>query len=252
MIDLTPVLRFAVLVVRPGALISFSPIFGGTFAPVQVKVGLTVLTALALLPTTTMPAVGDALPLAIVIAREVAIGFALSLAIRVMAGGAEFAGQLAGFQLGLSYGATVDPQSGVRNPLLSVLYGNIAMVTFLMIGGHHAFLRALHHSYVDLPIGIGSVDASLPQTVSEMLGTVFQLGARLAAPIVIVLVFLEIAMALVARVTPMLNLMAVGAPLRLIVGLLILPVVAPAVVGLVSGSSDAIMRLAVRAAEGFR
>lgn len=251
MIPLTPVMRFALLIVRPGALIAFAPAFGGLYAPALVKIGLTVFLALALLPSTPVPAVGDALPIAIIVAREVAIGFALALAIRALVGGAELAGHLAGYQMGLSYGATVDPQSGVRNPLLTVLYGNLANVTFLLVGGHHAFLRALHQSFVDLPVGAGHIDASLPETVAAMLAVVFQLGLRLAMPIVVVLVLVEIAMALVARSAPALNLMAVGAPIRLIVGLLILPLVMSLIVGLVSGSSDSIARLAVRAAGAF-
>jgi flagellar biosynthesis protein FliR len=140
----------------------------------------------------------------------------------------------------------------VRNPLLSALYGNLALVTFLMIGGHHAFLRALHQSYVDLPIGAGGIDASLPQTVADMLAVVFVLGARLAAPVVVVLVVSEIAMALMARAAPALNLMAVGAPVRLLIGLAILPLVVPAVVGLISGTSGSIVQVALRAAGAFR
>jgi flagellar biosynthetic protein FliR len=196
--------------------------------------------------------VGEALPLAMVVAREVALGFALALGIRVMVAGAELGGHLAGFQMGLSYGATVDPQSGVRNPLLAALYGNLALVTFLMIGGHHAFLRALHQSYVDLPVGAGGIDGSLPQTVADMLAVVFVLGARLAAPVVVVLVVSEIAMALMARAAPALNLMAVGAPVRLLIGLAILPLVVPAVVGLISGASGSIVQVALRAAGAFR
>jgi flagellar biosynthetic protein FliR len=251
-IDLTPVMRFALLLVRPGALIVFAPAFGGTYAPAQAKIGLTVLIAFGLMPTTPMPTVGEALPLAMVVAREVALGFALALGIRVMVAGAELGGHLAGFQMGLSYGATIDPQSGVRNPLLATLYGNLALVTFFMIGGHHAFLRALHQSYVDLPVGAGGIDASLPQTVADMLAVVFVLGARLAAPVVVVLVVGEIAMALMARAAPALNLMAVGAPARLLIGLAILPLVVPAVVGLISGASGSIVQVALRAAGAFR
>ena len=252
MINLTPVMRLALLLVRPGALLTFAPAFGGSYAPAQIKIGLTVFIAIALLPTTPLPAVGDPLPLALVVAREVAIGFALALALRALVAGAELAGHLAGYQLGLSYGATVDPQSGVRNPLLTVLYGNLAIVTFLLVGGHHAFLRALHQSFVDLPVGLGRIDGSLPETVATMLAVVFQLGLRLAMPVVVVLTLAEVAMALVARAAPALNLMAVGAPLRLIVGLLILPLGVSAVVALVSGASDSIVHLALRAAGAFR
>src|SRR5205085_10321586 len=107
------------------------------------------------------------------IAREMAIGLALSLATRDLMAAAEMGGHLAGFQMGLSYAATIDPASGVRNNVLSTLYSNVAMVTFLLTNTHHAFLRALRDSYDRLPIGVGQIGASLPQAITGMLGLVF-------------------------------------------------------------------------------
>jgi flagellar biosynthetic protein FliR len=231
---------------------AFAPGFGQAYAPSKVKAGIAVFIALALMPSTVLPAIGEPLPLVLVAAREVAIGFALGLSIRILMAGAEFAGHLIGSQMGLSYGATVDPQSGVRNPLLSVLFGNIAVLTFLMIDGHHAFLRALKQSYRDLPVGFGGVDASLPETAGRMLGLVFTLGARLAAPVVFVLLIVEIAMALLARSAPSLNLMAAGAPVRLFVGLLVMVVMLPAIPNLIAGLSATVLRLAVQATAAFR
>lgn len=190
--------------------------------------------------------------LAGVVAREAAIGLALALAIRALVAAAELAGQLAGFQMGLSYSATVDPQSGVRNNLLAALYGNIAMVTFLLTNAHHAFLRALGASYDSLPIGGGQVGGSLPRVVIELLALVFTVGARLAAPLVVVLVVTEVALALIARSAPALNLMAVGVPVRLLIGLVLLGLVAPASAGVLSGLSSAVLQAGVRAADVFR
>jgi len=251
-IDLTPFMGIGLLLVRPGTLILAAPGFGGAYAPAQVKIGLTLLLAIVLLPTVTMPAVGSAVGLAIVVTREMAIGLALGMSIRAMVAAAELAGQLAGFQMGLSYSAIVDPQSGVRNNLLSALYGNIAVVTFLVMNAHHAFLRALSDSYQSLPIGVGHIGGSLPEAVMGLLGLVFIFGARLAAPLVLVLVITEIALALISRSAPALNLMAVGAPVRIIVGLILLGFVAPAAVGVLSGISGTVLQAGVRAAEAFR
>jgi flagellar biosynthesis protein FliR len=251
-IDLTPFMGLGLLLVRPGTLILTAPGFGGAYAPPQVKIGLTVLLAFVLLPTTTMPAVGSAVGLAVIVTREMAIGLALGMAIRALVAAAELAGQLAGFQMGLSYSAIVDPQSGVRNNLLSALYGNIAVVTFLVMNAHHAFLRALRDSYDSLPMGAGHIGGSLPEAVIGLLGLVFTFGARLAAPLVLVLVITEIALALVARSAPSLNLMAIGAPIRLMVGLILLGFVAPAAVGVLSGFSGTVVQAGVRAAEAFR
>jgi len=251
-IDLAPLMRLGILVVRPGMLVAMSPAFGGAFAPVRVKTGLVVLIAIALAPSAAVPLLIDPLPIALVLAREAAIGLALALALRVLIAGAEAAGSLIGFQMHLSYGATIDPQSGVRNPVLSVMYSNIALMTFFSIDGHHAFLRALRQSYADLPVGAGHIGASLPGDVARMLGFVFTLGLRLAAPVVIVLLLMETALALLARSAPALNPMGVGAPVRLIVGFLVLAVVVPTVAGLVAGTAGSIVQMATHAAQAFR
>lgn len=252
MSDLAPLMRLGLLLARPGMLFVASPGFGAGYAPAPLKIGLTVFVAMAMVPAVPVPAVDAPLTVLLVIARELVIGFSFALAIRVLIGGAELAGHLAGFQMGLAYGATVDPQNGVRNPLLVVLYGNIGMLTFLMIDGHHAFLRALRQSYVDLPVGVGGLDGSLPDVVAQLLGILFVVGARLAAPIIVVLVLVEIALALVARSAPMLNLMVVGPSVRLVAGLLVLAVVVPSVASLVTGVSGSLLQLAVRAAAVFR
>jgi flagellar biosynthesis protein FliR len=251
-IDVAPLARFGVLLVRPGLLIVAAPAFGGTYAPAQVKIGLTVLIALAIAPTVPVPPPGPAIALSVVVLREAAIGVALALAIRALVAGAELAGQLTGYQMGLSYSATVDPQSGVRNTLIATLYSNLTLFTFFLLNAHHAFLRAVARSYATLPIGIGSVDGSMPQVVVHMLGLVFTLGARLAAPVVAVNLIAELALGLLARSAPSLNLMAVSPSVRAIVGLLVLGAVVPSLFGVVGGLSDAVLQLGIEAARAFR
>lgn len=252
MIDFTPFLGIGLLLVRPGALILGAPTFGGTYAPPQVRIGLTLFIALMLLPTTPVPAAPTTVGLVAIVARETAIGLSLAMAIRVLIGAAEFAGHLAGTQMGLAYSATVDPASGVRNTTVAILYSNIAVVTFFAVNAHHVFLRALGESYAQIPIGPGQIAASLPQAVMAMLGLVFTFAVRLAAPFIVVLAIVELAMALVARSAPALNLMLLGAPMRVIIGLILLGLAAPAAVGVLSGMSGAILQLGVRTAEAFR
>jgi flagellar biosynthesis protein FliR len=251
-IDLTPFFGIGLLLVRPGALILAAPTLGGTYAPAQVKIGLTVFIAILLLPTTEVPAVPSAMGMAAVVARETAIGLAFALAIRVLVTAAEFAGHLAGSQMGLSYAATVDPSSGARHTSIATLYGNITMVVFLATNAHHVFLRALGDSYVRLPISAGQIGPSLPDAVTSLLGLTFTMAVRLAAPFIIVLAIVEVAMALVTKAAPALNLIVLGAPVRVLVGLVIIGLVVPAVVGIVGGMSTNVAQLGIRAAEAFR
>jgi flagellar biosynthetic protein FliR len=185
-------------------------------------------------------------------ARELAIGLALAFAIRVLVVAAEFAGQFMGYQIGLSLGSLIDPQTGVRNTTLALLYANVAVVVCLSTNAHHMLLRALADSYAALPIGLGGVDASLAGSVARLLGLVFVLGVRIAAPVVIVMLLVEVALALLARVAPSLNVMTAGAPVRIAVGLIVVAATVSVVPLIVTRSLPVVLDAAAAMAGAFR
>lgn len=252
MIDALPLVHVGLLLVRPGMLLLVAPVFSGLHAPAHVTIGLTMLLALAVLPTVQVAVPSGSVAITLVVAREAAIGLALGLALKAFVAAIELAGHLSGFQLGLSYSAIVDPQSGVRNNLVAVLYVNVALVTFLLVNGHHVFLRALVTSYERMPLGAGGVHGSLGASVAQHLGLIFSLGSQLAAPLVLVLVVVELAMAIASKTAPMFNLMVIGGPVRLLVGLLLLGLTVPAVSRVAIGAASSVMELGRRSAEAFR
>jgi flagellar biosynthesis protein FliR len=246
--DLEPIARLGLLLVRPGVLIATSPVFGGTFAPAPVRVGVIVLITLALAPTVPLPATVGGAGMAIVAIRETLIGLALTFSIRIIVAGAEFAGHLAGFQIGFSYASLVDPQSGARNSVMSALYANMTLLIFLAINGHHQMLHALSASYTALPPGGLIVGGDLASLVARTLTQIFVIGLRMSLPVVLVLIVTELSLGLVARVAPQLNVMASGAPVRLLVGLFILGATLAVVPDVVLGAVEPALRLASRMA----
>lgn len=244
--------QLGLLVARPGALIAGAPAFGGAYAPAPVKMGLAIVVAVLLVPAVPPAAVASLAGLTLAVLREVAIGLLMALALRAVLAGAELGGHLTGSQLMLSYGSVVDPQGGVRNNLVAALYGNLALLTFLGMNGHHMLLRTLATSYETLPIGAGGLGPSLGATVVQLLGTVFVLGVRLAAPIVVVMLLVEVGTALMARVAPTLNLMAVVPPVRVAVGLVAMAAVVPFLPGIIRAAVAGLGDFALRAAGAFR
>jgi len=244
--------RFGLLLLRPGMLVVASPPFGAAYAPMPVRVGLTLLLTLALTPVVATPTAFGLIDLVVVVARELAIGLALALGIRALVAGAELAGHLSGYQLGFSYGSLVDPQSGVRNSMFAVLYANLALITFFGTNGHHALIRAMAASYSQIPIGPGHIDRSIVGAVTGMLGVVFILGVRLAMPLILVLLVVEVALGLITRAAPGINLMVVSQPLRILLGLLVIASIigmAPALIGRFITPS---IELGMRGALAFR
>jgi flagellar biosynthetic protein FliR len=250
--SLTSIAAIAVLIVRPGMLIVATPLLGALQTPPIMRVGLTLILALVMAPIVAVPADLTTTGLVVVILREMAIGLSLALAIRVLVGGAEFAGHYAGYQIGLSMGSLIDPQTGVRNNILAILYSQLAIVMLLATNAHHGLLRALADSYAALPIGAGGIGPALGTQVARMLGLVFVLGIRLAVPVVIVLVLVELALGLVSRLAPALNVMIAGAPIRMLVGLLVLAAALGTLPSLLARYLPSAFDLAAETAQSFR
>ena len=239
--DLSPVLRVALLLVRPGMVVMLAPGLGGKQIPAMVKIALTVMIALALAPSVTLPADVQRSGLVLVILKEAAVGLSLAFAIQALIAGVELAGHLASYQIGFSYAATVDPVSGVRNTLLVSLYSMLAVLAFLGVNGHHALLRALAESYAAVPIGAIQVSPTLVTAVRDLLAMVFVVGVRLAAPVLIVLLIVELVIGLISRAAPSLSFMVIGYPVRIVIGL----VLVGALIGTVPGVTISMLEKAV-------
>lgn len=250
--DLSVVVRFALLLLRPGMVVMLSPGLGGRQIPPMVKIGVTVLIALGLLPAVVIPGTVDASGLVPVIVHELAVGLSIAFAVQVLIGGAEFAGHLSSYQIGFSYGATIDPASGVRSTVLVSLYGTLATLAFLGVNGHHAVLRALVASYQRIPIRAGGPDESLVAAVRDLLGMVFVVGVRLAAPVLIVLLIVELAVGLISRAAPSITFQVIGYPLRIVIGLLVVAALVNTVPAVTASLIESVLLLAGRTAAAFR
>jgi flagellar biosynthesis protein FliR len=252
--DLAVLERIGILVVRPGALLMATPVFGAAFAPPLVRVGLLLIITLALAPMIALPADLGQVSTTLIAGRELLIGLALSLSVRVLVAAAELAGHLSGFQIGFAYSSLVDPQSGARNGVLSALYANLVVMVFLIINGHHQLLQALAASYNALPVGAGTWagTSELAPLVARTLGTVFVIGIRIAAPVVLVLFIVEVTLGLLSRVAPQLNISVNAAPLRLFTGLAVLGATLAVVPDVIHTSVAPAFQLAARIAAALR
>lgn len=248
--DVVPFVRMGILMIRPGALVMTAPLFGGQTVPMQVRIGLTLLLALVLAPVVQLPETAPSLT--VLVARELVIGLSIALAIRIVVSAAELAGYLAGFQAGFSIAAIIDPQRGVRNNMIASLYGTLAVFTFFMIDGHHSVLRALADSYTVLPIGVGAIDQGLVAAVMGALGLIFRVGLQLAVPVVVALLVVELALGLIARTAPAMNLMVIGFPIRALAGLVALAVAVTVIPSLVRSALLPALEIATQTALAFR
>jgi flagellar biosynthesis protein FliR len=250
--ELSALVHLGLLLVRVTTLVVTTPILGGVFAPAPVKIGLSLLLVLVLYPVIPVPVSLAATGVPLVAAHEFLVGFALAMSIRVLLAATELGGYLVGFQLGFAYAGIVDPQSGVRNNVLASLYSSLAALTLIGLNAHHALLRAMVRSYDVIPLGTGALHESIAASVTSLLGLVFYVGVQLAAPVVIVLVVVEVLLGIITRAAPSLNLMVVGAPIRSILGLLTLIAAVQVVPSIVGPLATRALEMALHLASGLR
>jgi flagellar biosynthetic protein FliR len=208
--------------VRIGACLMVAPLFGARFVPARSRLVLAVaLTALVvpLLPAPTIaPFSGAGF---VVVAQQLLIGVAMGFALQVVFDSLGLAGQLLANSMGLSFAFNVDPLRGSSTAALGQLYIILATLTFLALGGHLALIELLVASLHTLPVGTTGLGAEGLWALVNWGGTLFSGAIMIALPGVTALMIVNLAFGVVSRAAPSLNLFAVGFPISLVVGLLV-------------------------------
>jgi len=227
--------------VRLGVVLVATPILSTLGLPRRVR--LLVVLALAATLTAGMGtdvswAQRDPAALVLAVVNEVLLGSVLAFAVLAAFAAVQFAGRIMDIQLGFGVAGMIDPATRNHAPLLGTILNLAALLTFFLVGGHRLILRGLAFSFerVAPGAGLGSVPAA---AVIEQFGTVFLYGLVLASPVMTVVLLVDMAMAMMARTLPQLNVFIVGLPLKILVGLTVLAIsvglIAPALESLFAG-----------------
>jgi len=215
---------FLLVFFRLTGIFIFGPVFGSSVLPVRVKVMLALVLAFCVYPIIP-PQVPIELgwgAMAAAIATELLVGLIIGYGASLPLIAMQVGGLMMGHQLGLGLAQVFNPEFNEQTEVLSQFLFLMALAAFLLLNGHHAMLMALVNSFDSVPLGGYVPDGGLVFTITGMLTAMFELGLRVAAPL-LCLVFLEtIAMGFVARTVPQLNILSLGFPLRIILGLFLL------------------------------
>jgi flagellar biosynthetic protein FliR len=216
-------------------LILAEPILGHTSVPVSAKIGLAIFVSLVLTPVLPpAPPVELASAAGILIGlQQLLVGLAIGFTLRIALTAVETAGQFMGLQMGLGFAVFFDPQSSAQNAVMGQFLGQFALLVFLSMDGHFLVIAALARSFSSLPITIDPVTAGGFRVLVEWGGEIFRTGLVLSLPVVGALLIANIALGIMTRAAPQLNVFAVGFPLMLGVGFfavwLSVPFVGPAI-----------------------
>lgn len=222
--------------VRILAVFSVAPVLGNAGVPGRVRIGLGVLVTLMVAPA--LPALpqlnpGTGIGLAIV-AEQIIIGLAIGFAMRLIFAAIDLAGALIDLQMGLGFAAYYDPQMPSSSTLTSQLFGILATLIFLALNGHLLLVSVMVESFHWLPIAATPMGAGLLQTLVSLGAKVFSVAVLLALPMIAAMLITNLTFGVLTRAAPQLNVIAIGFPLTVSVGLIVLVLTLPTVGALMS------------------
>ncbi len=239
---LLPVKEFEVLVlilIRVLAVLATLPVIGNKSVPAMLKVGLALCLAILIFPnvkTENLHVPGDTIPLLLGILGEIGIGLFIGFMSNLVFISAQVAGQFIGYQMGFGIVSVVDPQTQSQLSIIALLVNLFAILLFLSLNIHHILLRAMAESFQLIPLLGGHYPLALMKQLVQNSGDLFVVAVRLGAPIMAVLLFTNVSMGAIARAVPQMNIFIVAFPIQIGVGLIMLGLSLPLMIGLLQTS----------------
>lgn len=218
------VLSFYLTLFRISVVLFIMPFFGDTL-PNVIKAALLLVLTLAVWPKLSFPASlfpANPLNIAVMFAGEVVLGLTLGCIVRMIIAAVQIGGAIINFQMGFSMVNSIDPLTGMEEPMTTQFIYMCTMLTFLSFNGHLHLISALGASFDLVPPGGLFLTPELMNTVMEFSKQMFILGVRIAAPVIMALFLVDLALALISRTAPQMNILVMGFPLKIAVGFLFL------------------------------
>jgi flagellar biosynthesis protein FliR len=209
---------------RVGGFALTAPAFSETVVPGLVKIVLSVSLAFLMAPLVQIPADLSIFSAAglLAAAQELLIGVAIGMVVQLTFEALTFAGQTVSMTMGLGFATLVDPQRGANTTVLGQMFMIFGILTYLAVNGHLVLLGALAQSFQTLPIGAAHIDKNFALSVALWGARVFESGLLIALPAVIALVIVNLALGVVTRAAPQLNLFGIGFTITLLCGFFVL------------------------------
>lgn len=225
--------------IRIGACFMTAPVFGARFVSVRVRLLLAGAVTLIVAPLVPPP---QATPFSfegvLITIQQIIIGIATGFVLQLIFDALTLGGQLLSNTMGLGFAFNVDPLRGANTPVIGQFYMLLATLTFLALNGHMALIEILAQGFTSLPVGPDGFDGAAAWMVVNWGGQLFAGALAVALPGMTALLVTNLAFGVMSRAAPTLNLFAVGFPVTLIAGLVIIYVGLPAVLAGFAGSLE--------------
>lgn len=218
---------------RISSMFMVAPITSGQYVPVRVRLMLAVAVTLVVMPL--LPAMPQVAPFSLtaltLILQQLLIGIAMGFVLMLVFSAIVTGGQLIAMQMGLGFAQMVDPANGMQVPVLSQIYLLMTTLLFLVMDGHLVLVAMLVESFQTLPLGPAGMDRDGFWAIAMWGSKMFAGAVWMALPALASLLTVNTAFGVMARAAPQLNIFAVGFPVAMMMGFVViiytLPTVAP-------------------------
>lgn len=202
------------------AVIASAPFWGSTAIPRRIRVVLGLAIAVGLTPMLPpMPAVSPfSGPGVWILAQQLLIGLGMGFAMRIIYSAVDVAGEFIGLQMGLGFATFYDPLNSSQTPVVTEFMDLLALLVFLAINGHLFYIATLAQSFTAIPVSATPLGSGSWLALVELGSRMFAAGLLLSLPVIVALMITNLALAVLTRAAPQLNIFAIGFPITLIGG----------------------------------
>lgn len=218
--DARHLLTFLLILTRVSGVFFLAPVLGSRNIPPQTKIGLALMTSIALFPFIQSPNIASQISVidfALLVAKEISVGAIIGFTATLVFMGFLLAGQIIDFQMGFGMVNVIDPLSNISISVIGQFKNLLAILIFLAINGHHYLLTALAKSFEIAPLTTFTITPSVTGNFIDMVINMFVIGLKIGGPAIGVLFITDLALGIVARTVPQMNVFIVGIPLKITV-----------------------------------
>ena len=217
-------LTYFLIIMRMGGIFFTAPVFSSTTLNNHVRMILILIISLVLLPVVTPITITDPnlLWLVISVAKEILIGVCIGGMTSLLFSGLQLGGYLVDYQIGFSMVSVIDPTTNANVSFSGQVYNLLGTLIYLAISGHHIFMRAVSQSFNYMPVGDFTFNNEGLMFILSTFIKIFIVAIQITAPIFIALMVTNVIMGILARLVPQMNIMVVGFPVKITIGVLML------------------------------
>lgn len=222
---------FLLVLTRVSAIFLIAPFLGSKNIPTVIRLTASVAITLVLFPIVIergIVSLPDTLTgYCFVIFTELLVGWIIGFTASLTFSAIHMAGQLLDMQVGFGVVNVLDPTTGQQVPIIGSFKYNLAIIIFLVTNGHHLLLTGLFESFRLIPIFGAVINPDITEIMVDLVSGIFVIAMKISIPVLVAIILTDVALGVLARTMPQMNIFVVGIPAKIMVGLFVLSFALP-------------------------